>query len=111
LHGLGLALVHQQEYDEACQWLRRFIDNAQAEHDHLLQQVQQILEKYSELIYPMNLIAIVYQTHEIILTICGGLQPVLPLEMLCVDGIHLMEHHLPAAADGACHDNIDKEFH
>jgi len=46
-HGLGLALVQQQENDEACQWLQRFIDNAQAEHAHLVPQVQQIIDKLS----------------------------------------------------------------
>ena len=46
-HGLGLALVQQQETDEACQWLQRFIDNAQAEHAHLVPQVQQIIDKLS----------------------------------------------------------------
>jgi len=46
-HGLGLALVQQQENDEAYQWLQRFIDNAQAEHAHLVPQVQQINDKLS----------------------------------------------------------------
>jgi len=46
-HGLGLALCQQQENDEACQWLQRFIDNAQAEHAYLVPQVQQIIDKLS----------------------------------------------------------------